>query len=86
MPDLTYKSVFVPATYNPEKYYKKYGKQINGDQLARDIQERVNGFSTDGYDLVDCQTFDSHMYAGIGGMTFTPGAILIFKKIVDDAI
>jgi len=73
-----YKSVFVPSVMMPSKSgYTYYDAEIDGIQLANDIDAAIEEKIHTGYILHSMQNISSTKYYA---RTYTEGILLLFQK------
>jgi hypothetical protein len=73
-----YKTIFIPSPIaKPDKGYKYYNSEVDGNQLANDIQAAISEMETQGYRLENISPIVSTQYYA---KTYTEGMLAIFTK------
>ena len=75
-----YRTIFVESTEaNNRGILKDHRREINGDQLARDVQAAILEQEQDKMELISTSPITSTL---TNGRVFTQGVLLIFRRIV----
>lgn len=75
---LQYKTLFIDSyEVKASSMIKNYQRQINGDQLARDIQAALAEMSLKGFRLCQMSPVTSSL---INNRVYTEGVLLVFEK------
>ncbi len=74
-----YHSVFLasPKTIPDKKYMDTHIYEVDGVQMARDLQSTIEKMAEKGYDLFQCTPIVSTKYHQV---TYTEGFTLVFRK------
>jgi len=73
-----YKTIFVPSKIEePKRGFKHYNSDVDGDQLANDIQATLIMMAGEGFKLHSMSPVVSTQYYA---KTYTDGVVLIFEK------
>ncbi len=78
----TYKTLYIPSTEVKNKSaFSTAFPELNGDQLARDVQATLLEMEHEGYKLHSVTPVNAgKLYYGSIGYTQTDGVLLIFQK------
>ncbi len=83
---MKYKTLFIDATFTkpPSKWVGS--TQVNGDQLARDIDAALLEMEEKGYELVNSMPVTSaKIHMSSYPFSYTEGITLLFKKIAQES-
>ena len=79
----SYKTLFIPSQeVKPKSAFSTALPEINGDQLARDVQAALLEMENGGYVLHSMSPVQSaKLYMSTYAYSFTDGVLLIFEKM-----
>lgn len=80
----TYKTKFIPVEeVKPKSAFSTLLPEINGDQLARDVQAILLEMEDEGYKLHTMTPVQSgKLYMSSFAYSYTDGVLLVFEKVI----
>lgn len=80
---LAYKTIFIPSDQiKPKSSFSTNLPEINGDQLARDVQAALVEMESEGYTLHSVTPVQSaKLYMSSFAYSHTDGVLLVFEKL-----